>query len=234
MNVAPPPQLSWVLPLYRTAAQLQELLARIQATSVRLGVTYEVILVDDACPEGSGVLAERLANSDTRLRVLRLARNHGQDRALREGLRLSLGGWTAVLDADLQDPPEAVAVLWPSCVAGTDAVFTRRGGTYSSPGRRLTSRLYRKAVEVVGGLPPGACLYVLLARPLVERLNAAQGHRRSLLAMIAGARARCTSVDIVRSPRLLGGSSYSAFARSAKAARSLWEMFAMRRLNFPL
>lgn len=227
------PQLSWVLPLYRTARQLPELLARIHATSAALHLEHEIILVDDACPEGCGALARELASGDQRLRVLHLACNHGQDRALRAGLRLSRGDWTAVLDADLQDPPEAVAALWPRCVPGTDAVFARRTGRYTSPGRQLTSRLYRKAVEVVGGLPPGAGLYVLLARPLLDRINQAQGRRRTLLALIAGARARSTSVDIVRSPRLLGRSSYSAFARGAKAARSLWDMFAMRRLNFP-
>ena len=86
-----PPQLSWVLPLYRTAAQLEELVARIHCVSAGLRVRHEVILVDDACPEGSGALAMRIAARDPRLRVLRLARNHGQDRALMAGLRLSRG-----------------------------------------------------------------------------------------------------------------------------------------------
>lgn len=227
-------QLSWVLPLYRTAAQLEELVARIHAVSARLDLTHEIVLVDDACPEGSGAIAERLARDDDRLRVLRLPRNGGQDPALRAGLARSRGTWTVILDADLQDPPEAVEHLWPHCVPGIGAVFTRRTGRYSSAGQRFTSRLYRAAIERIGDLPRGACLYVVLSRPMVDRINAAGGGRTTLLALIAATRLRCASVDIVRSPRMLGASAYTRFTRSAKAARSLWEMFAARRLNVRL
>ncbi|UHQ19532.1 glycosyltransferase [Lysobacter sp. KIS68-7] len=227
-------QLSWVFPLYRTAMQLEELVARASAVSARLGIAHEILLVDDACPERSGEIAERLAASDHRLRVLRLPRNRGQDAALRAGLACSRGDWVVILDADLQDPPEAVETLWPRRTPSLGAVFAHRTGDYSTPGRKRTSRLYRAAIERIGGLPRGACLYVLLSRGLVDRINAARGSRTTLLALIAASRLRCTSVDIVRSPRLVGESAYSSFARSAKAARSLWEMFAARRLNLPL
>jgi dolichol-phosphate mannosyltransferase/undecaprenyl-phosphate 4-deoxy-4-formamido-L-arabinose transferase len=225
-------ELTWVLPLFRTSAQLQELAARISAVSSRLGVAHEVILVDDACPEGSGEIAERLARADDRLRVLRLPRNRGQDRALRAGIALSRGAWTVVLDADLQDPPEAIEALWAARAPDLGAVFTRRTGRYSSRGRLLTSRLYRAAIERIGGLPRGACLYVLMSRAMVDRINQATGTRATLLPLIAAARLRCASVDIVRSPRRVGHSAYSSFARSAKAMRSLWEMFSARRIPF--
>ena len=67
---------------------------------------------------------------------------------------------------------------------------------------------------------------MLLGRTLVERINAAQGQRATLLALIAAARPRCGSVSIVRAPRAVGMSAYSGLARSRRAARSLWEMFA--------
>lgn len=218
-------ELSWVLPLFRTAAQLDELVARITRVSTRMPLAYEIILVDDACPEGSGALAERLALRDPHLRVLRLPRNGGQDPALRAGLRLARGQWCVILDADLQDPPEAIELLWAQR-ARHDAVFTRRTGAYTTLGRRMTSRLYRGAIEVIGRLPRGACLYVLLARPLVDRINAARGQRSTLMALIASHRPRSTSVQIVRAPRALGDSAYRGLARSRRAARSLWEMFA--------
>ena len=219
------PQLSWVAPLFRTAAQLDELVARISQVSARLGLAYEIILVDDACPEGSGEIAQRLAQQHAHLRVLRLPANGGQDPAVRAGLRLARGDWAVILDADLQDPPEALERLWAQRDA-MDAVFTRRTGHYTTFGRRMTSRLYRRAIELVGDLPRGACLYVLLERALVDRINAAQGRRTTLLALIASHRPRSTSVSIVRAPRAVGTSAYSPLARSRRAARSLWEMFA--------
>lgn len=225
--------LSWVLPLYRTAAQLDELVSRIHAVSTSLGLRHEVVLVDDACPQDSGGLALHKAALDPRLRVLRLPRNQGQDRALIAGLRLSRGAWTVALDADLQDPPEAMARLWPLCTAAHDAVFARRTGNYSSPGRRATSRLYRSIASRIGGLPQGAGLYVALHRRALDRINAATRSHRTLLALIAGARPRCASVDIVRAPRAMGASSYDSLGRLRKAARSLWELLAMRIAPIP-
>lgn len=225
--------LSWVLPLYRTAAQLDELVARIHRVSAELRLSHEVILVDDACPEDSGGIALRKAALDPRLRVLRLPRNHGQDRALIAGMGLSRGEWTVVLDADLQDPPEAMARLWPLCTAAHDAVFARRTGNYSSLGRQATSRLYRAVASRIGGLPRGAGLYVALHRSVLDRINAATRRNATLLALIAGAKPRCASVEIVRSPRTTGTSSYHSFARMGKASRSLWELLAMRIAPLP-
>lgn len=225
------PQLSWVLPMFRTADQLRELLARIHAVSAELVEAHEIILVDDACPEGTGALAATIAATDVRVRLLRLASNRGQDAALREGLRLSRGEWTMILDADLQDPPEAVRQLWPLRQCG-DAVFVERTGTYTSAGRQITSRLYRAAIARVGRLPRGACLFALLGRPLVDRINVTiTGRQVSLLALISAAGFGFSSIPIVRSPRASGVSSYSSFARCAKAMNSLWQMFVVRRLN---
>jgi glycosyltransferase involved in cell wall biosynthesis len=226
------PQLSWVLPLYRTSDQLDELLSRIHKVSTDLVESYEIILVDDACPEDTGAKAEIIAATDGCTRVLRLVRNRGQDAALREGLRLSRGDWTMILDADLQDPPEAVRELWRLREVGTNGVvFAQRTGIYTSPGRHITSRLYRAAIERVGGLPRGACLFALLGRGTLRRINIVTGRRVSLLAIIAAAGARFVSVPIPRSPRATGVSGYSSLARCAKAARSLWQIFAARRLH---
>ena len=55
----------------------------------------------------------------------------------------------------------------------------------------------------------------------------------TLLALIAGARPRCASVEIARSPRHAGTSSYGSLARLRKAMRSLWDLLAMRIAPLP-
>ena len=225
---SPTPELSWVLPLFRTADALRELVSRIDAVSGELGVASEIILVDDACPAGSGAIAEEIADSNPRVAVLRLPMNRGQDDALREGFRVCRGEWALILDADLQDPPEALRQLWPARGAAMDCVFVHRTGSYTTPGRHFTSRIYRKLIERVGGLPPGACLFALLRRPLIDCINRATGERISLLALIAACGNRFASVPFERARRLRGASAYGSFARSAKAARSLWQIFLAR------
>lgn len=225
------PELSWIVPMYRTAAALPELVRRIEATAAGCGAHSEIVLVDDGCPEGSAERAARLLPAHATLRILRLERNQGQDGALREGIRACRGRWAVLLDADLQDPPEAVARLWEARSAGVDAVFARRCGAYEASGRLLTSRVYRRALGWVGGLPHGACLFVLLGRPMIDAVAATHSPRIAILAVLAGAGRRFAIVPVQRSERPHGRSAYSAGGRLAKAARSLWQTFLARRLR---
>jgi polyisoprenyl-phosphate glycosyltransferase len=227
------PQLSWVVPMYRTREFLEPLCERAIGTAQDLGLSCELVLVDDACPENTADAAESLVLGCP-LRVLRLAQNKGQDAAIRAGLRACSGNWALIMDGDLQDPPEGLNVLWSQAVQGYEAVFADRFGKYQSRGRLLSSRLYRRCLEHLGGLPRGAGLFVLLNRRVIEGVAATQSRRISILAAIAGARGRYTSVPIERAPRASGRSSYSAARRGWKGAWSLWQIFAVRRLSMRL
>lgn len=227
-------ELSWILPLYGTAQFVGELMGRIRNAAAGMGIRHEVLLVDDACPAGSGAEAERIAVAYPEARVLRLPRNLGQDSALREGLRACTGEWAVLLDADLQDPPEAVAELWRQRAPGVEAVFAHRVGRYTTRGHHASSRLYRAAIRVVGGLPRGACLFVLLHRPLVEAIASTRRPRISILATIAASRRPGVSIPVPRSPRPSGRSAYGGGKRLAKAAGSLWQMLLARHLRIPL
>jgi glycosyltransferase involved in cell wall biosynthesis len=219
-------ELTWIVPMYRTAAALPELVERIGITVSRLGVSAEIVLVDDACPELS---ADRAANvtSSVPLSTLRLGRNVGQDRALREGLRRAGGQWAVLLDGDLQDPPEAVAVLWSERTSN-DVVFARRVGRYESRSRLITSRLYRRCVAMAGGLPPGAGLFVLLERRIIQAIAAMDTERFSMLAAIAAAGGSRTSVLVVREPRPIGNSAYSRLDRLRKGAETVGQLLLAR------
>jgi polyisoprenyl-phosphate glycosyltransferase len=227
------PQLSWVVPMYRTREFLEPLCQRAIGAAQALGLSCELVLVHDACPESTADLAERL-EFGALLRVLRLSRNQGQDAAIRAGLRACTGKWALIIDGDLQDPPEGLSLLWPHAVQGYEAVFADRFGKYQSRTRLVSSRLYRRCVERLGGLPRGAGLFVLLNRRLIEAVAATQPRRISILAAIAGARGRYTSVPIERASRATGRSSYSAGRRWWKGAWSLWQIFAVRRLSMSL
>jgi len=225
------PDLSWIVPMYRTAASLPELVQRIEATAACCGASSEIVLVDDACPEGSARCAARLPSAGPTLRILRLERNLGQDGALREGLRACRGRWAVLLDGDLQDPPEAVGRLWEARSTGIDAVFARRTGAYQTRGRLLTSRLYRRGLAWIGGLPHGACLFVMLSRPMIDAIAATRSPKTVILAALAGAGRDFAILPVQRSKRRHGRSAYSARARLAKAVRSLWQTFLARRLG---
>ena len=128
------PELSVVVPVYRNRQSLAALAARVRAALAPV-CSYELVLVDDACPDGSGELIEELAASDQAIVPLYLPANRGQHRAVLAGLAVASGSYCVIMDADLQDPPEELPVLLDRASAGdVDAVFAGRAGRYESGG----------------------------------------------------------------------------------------------------
>ncbi|HEX7525198.1 MAG TPA: glycosyltransferase, partial [Gaiellaceae bacterium] len=102
--------MSVVVPVYRNAATLRELHARLGEVLPELD-RRELIFVNDGCDDGSGAVLRDLAEADRTVVVVELEANRGQHSAVLAGLERSRGEWTIVLDADLQDPPEAIPAL---------------------------------------------------------------------------------------------------------------------------
>ena len=207
---------SVVVPVYRNEATLRELHRRLALALEP--ETFELVFVDDASPDGSRAELRQMAAADPRVVLVELDRNGGQQRALLRGLREARGEWAVTLDADLQDPPEAIPLLL-AARGGADVVFAARRGRYESRGRMLTSRAYKRVLHAVGGVPADAGSFVALNRGAIERVLELDGP--SLPALIGAAGVRVASVPVVRAPRPDGRSAYSAGARVRVAARTL-------------
>lgn len=230
-------QLSWIVSLYRNGSYADELVRRTAAASGALGLTSEIVLVDDRCPEDSGRQAEAalLAQPAVSGRVLVLPVNRGQDAAIREGLRVCRGTHAMVLDGDLQDPPEMVGALWAAMQRpAVDVVFAARHGAYESRDRLATSRVFRKAMEWVGGLPPQAGACALLNRRAIASVAETSGERPSFLAVLAAARLNAISVPVRRDARSDRRSAYGEWARLGRALHALGQTVRGRWFRIPL
>ncbi len=112
------------------------------------GWDFRVVIVDDASPDGTGQLADRLALTDKRITVVHRSGKLGLGSALRTGVHRAMEfqpGVIATMDADLSHPPEALPRLLAAIEDGSDvAVGSRyvRGGsiTHWSLTRRVLSR----------------------------------------------------------------------------------------------
>ncbi|TIX48975.1 glycosyltransferase family 2 protein [Alteraurantiacibacter aquimixticola] len=94
---APAPEVSVVIPAYRAARFISNAIDSVLAQE---GVSYEVIVVDDECPERTADKVTSTYEGDTRVRAIRLDRNQGPAGARNAGFREAKGEWIAVLDAD--------------------------------------------------------------------------------------------------------------------------------------
>ncbi|HEV7241509.1 MAG TPA: glycosyltransferase [Thermoanaerobaculia bacterium] len=204
------PAVSVIVPVYDNASTLRELAARIAGVLT----DYEIVFVNDASPDDS---AQLLATLDAR--VVTHERNRGQNTAVLTGFAHARGALLIVLDADLQDPPEAIPeLLRRKAEAGVGIAFATRVGDYASGGRMFTSRLYKRILARLASVPQGAGLFVAIDRDVALRV-AAMAPVPSIVAALGLLRVKTIAVPVARARR--DGSAYSGLARLRLACRTL-------------
>lgn len=220
---------SVVLPVHRNRATLDELHRRLTGALAGASRRYELIFVDDACPEGSGAVIAALAACDPRVRGISLDRNVGQQRAVWLGLAAARGTWVVAMDADLQDPPEAIPALLSAAPPGVDAVLAAWTGRYEGKGRLATSRVFKILREKLTGYPRDAGMFFALRRPLVAEILRHDVPHPFLPSLVGLSGRRIATVPVERAARPGGGSAYSGTARLLRAAREIAFIFRRRR-----
>ena len=134
-------KLSIIVPTYNEAQNVPELFKRIEA-SLR-GIPHEVIVVDDNSPDGTASIAQALGGE--KVKVYKRDRRMGLTSAILDGVKLAKSDLIAVMDADLQHPPELIPKMLEKIEEGHDIVIASRyvegGGVRDwSPIRKLISR----------------------------------------------------------------------------------------------
>ncbi len=177
-------QLSIVVPTYNESTRLEELVAGVASTLDARRIAGEIVVVDDNSPDGTGQLAERLAERFP-VRVVHREGKLGLGSAVIAGFGRARGDVLGVMDADLSHPPSALPGLFAALQAlEVDMVIGSRyipgGGVRDWPwSRRAMSRL--------------ACL---LARPVVPVRDATSGLFLVRRAAVEGARISATGFKI--------------------------------------
>lgn len=103
------PRISVIVPVYKVEAYVEKCLASLAAQTYP---NMEVIVVDDASPDGSGPLCDAWAARDRRFQVLHLSENQGLSAARNEGVRRASGAYTAFVDSDDYAEPGLLETLY--------------------------------------------------------------------------------------------------------------------------
>ena len=212
--------LSVVVPVHGNGATLVELHRRLAITASPR--TWELFLVDDDSPDDSVAVATALREAHPEVKLIALPTRQGQHATVLEGLRAARGDVTVVLDADLQDPPEAITVLLSRIAAGADVVFAGRRGAYETRGKLLTSRAMKRTLHAItrGQLPIDAGMYFAVTRDVRERLIATCRPGDYLPVAVAHAAARVESIPVKRAV-VDRKSAYTPRRRASVALRAM-------------
>jgi dolichol-phosphate mannosyltransferase len=212
--------ISVVAPVYNEAANIRPFLDRMVPVLDQLG-SYEILFALDPSADGTEqiILAEAAANRSVGLLVF--SRRFGQPAATMAGILNCRGDWCAIIDVDLQDPPELLTIMLKKATEGFDVVTAKRksraGETWI---KRLISiagyRIINRISEVQ--IPRDTGDFRIINRRVIEelrQLKEAHGFLRGLVALVGF---RQTEVEYQRDARHAGTGSYNRHLGSLKIA----------------
>ena len=201
------PDLSVVLPVYNEIENLDELRARLTTVLDGCGRSWEIVFVDDGSRDDSFAKMAAFAREDGRIRVVRFARNFGHQMALTAGVDHARGRLVAVMDADLQDPPELLSEMLRKAEEGFEVVYAQRtareGETaFKKATAAVFYRLMRRWTNVE--IPVDTGDFRLLGPKAVEAFRSLRERHRFIRGLTAWVGFAQTAVPYVRPPRTRG------------------------------
>lgn len=144
--------LSIVIPAFNEREALPTLLEEIEETCELLGLSWEIIVVDDGSTDGSTELVEALAAEKREIRGIRLRRNFGKSAALATGLEHAEGETIVTIDGDGQDDPADIPALLAELQRGADLVSGWKRQRRDPLSRRLASRVFNRVTAWLTGV----------------------------------------------------------------------------------
>jgi len=215
------PVISVVIPCLNEESALPELRERVGQAAEGFGEPYEIILVDDGSTDRTWSMLRGFHETDQRWKAVRFARNFGHQRAVSAGLYHASGDCVAVLDADLQDPPEELPRFIAKWREGYKVVYAVRRKRKEFWLKRLS---YRVSYRILGALaeidiPYDSGDFCLMDRRVVDVLNAMPEQERFVRGMRAWTGFRQVGVEYERMSRSAGVSKYG-FRKLAKLGLS--------------
>lgn len=163
---------SAIVPIYNEEENLDEIARRLVQVLERIGL-YEIVFVDDGSVDGSADIISRLCGANPSVKAIHFSRNFGHQAAVSAGLRYASGDAVAVIDGDLQDPPELLPELFNKWREGYKVVYAirrqRKEGLLKRAAYYLYYRLLRLIAEVEIPLDSGD--FSVMDKVVVEKLN---------------------------------------------------------------
>ena len=203
--------ISVVIPVYGCRAALTELYRRLVESVSKITNEFEIILVNDNCPQNSWEVIEELCANDKRVKGIELSRNFGQMRAILAGLDYAVGEWIVVMDCDLQDRPEEIVRLYEKAQEGYDVVFARRKERKDNPLKVFLAnqfyKVYRFATE--GNYDGAVCNFSIVKKNVIGNYCRMREQHRGYVMYIRWLGFRQTIIDVEHDARYEGKSSYS-------------------------
>lgn len=209
------PQLSVVIPVYNEEPGLAELFARLYPALDKLGISYEIVFINDGSSDRSAALlrTQFQARPDV-TRVVLFSGNFGQHMAIMAGFEKCRGERIVTLDADLQNPPEEIGSLMAAMDEGFDYIGTIRKARQDSWWRRSASKAMNGLRERITNIKmtDQGCMLRAYSRDIISAINLTRDTSTYIPALAYSFAQRPTEIEVAHEERFAGESKYSLYS----------------------
>lgn len=216
--------LSVVIPVYNEEENLPPLWAELREVLDGLGLTYEVVFVDDGSQDRSAELIRSFRERDPRVRLVRLKANAGETAANDAGFKAARGRWVVTMDADLQNDPHDIPALL-SHLETWDAVSGWRVNRAAGDSivRRVSSRVANGVRNALSEetIQDSGCTFRAFRRDCLRGLVLYRGFHRFIPTLLKVRGYRVLEVPVNHRPRRFGQSKYGIMNRAFVAFADL-------------
>jgi len=168
------PLISLVIPCWNEEQMAALFVSETSAAIKDVDADFEFIFIDDGSTDSTFAELTKLADTDKRIRVLRLSRNFGSFPAISAGMKHARGDAVICMAADLQDPPSLIPRLVESWLQGNDIVWAAIDGRGDSFVQTFVSGLFYSTIRRIAlhNMPPRGMNVGLFSRRVIDIYNA--------------------------------------------------------------
>jgi len=202
--------LSVVIPCYNEEPVVRECHKRLSGALKSID-NYELIFVNDGSKDATLSILKELRVSDERVKIVSFSANRGHQVAVTAGLDYARGGAIAIIDADLQDPPELIPAMLDKLREGYDVVYGKRKSREGDSAFKKATAwgLYRILNKLTStDIPPDTGDFRLISRKAADAIRAMPENNRFLRGMFAWIGFKQTAIEFEREKRFAGETKY--------------------------
>jgi dolichol-phosphate mannosyltransferase len=206
------PTISVILPVYNESETLDKLKERLTPVlEESVGGSFEVLFVDDGSRDGSDSIVDGFHERDPRFKAIHFSRNFGHQAALQAGLDAALGGAVALMDADLQDPPELLEQFIEYWRQGYDVIYAVRKKRKEALWKRAAYNVFYRTMKSISEIevPLDAGDFCLMDRRVVDTLVSFRERNRFLRGLRSWVGFKQIGVEYERDARHAGEPKYT-------------------------
>ena len=203
---------SVIIPVYNEELNLPKIYDRLKGVMNTMQVSHEFIFINDGSHDKSMQLIKEMAAKDSVIKYINFSRNFGHQIAVTAGLDKSTGNAVAIIDADLQDPPELIIDMYSKMKEGYQVVYAkRRSRKGESAMKKWTAKVfYRLLARITSiSIPVDTGDFRIIDKKIVDILREMPEQQKYLRGQISWIGFNQTFVEYDRSERHAGQTGYT-------------------------